>query len=120
MSKYRKAFELEGVIQNQTDSWQDSLTNPIKVGNPIPFKLATFYMSEARAIEHQAKYGGEVRPCWRSHYDEETGAVLDSYVCRWTDYRRAFKAEHELTEEEFTSDHWQTLFVLTYPEARQS
>lgn len=32
--------------------------------------------------------------------------------------RAAFIGDHDLTDEEFASDHWQTLFVLTYPEAR--
>ncbi|RZF58610.1 hypothetical protein EWE75_24460 [Sphingomonas populi] len=28
----------------------------------------------------------------------------------------AFKAQHDLTDEEFASDHWQTLFAIQYPQ----
>lgn len=46
------------------------------------------------------------------------------WVVEWTDrepYRRAstiqFKAKHELTDEEFAEDHWQTMFAVEHPEA---
>lgn len=32
--------------------------------------------------------------------------------------KRAFKSEHDLSDEEFLTDHWQTLFAIQYPEAR--
>lgn len=29
--------------------------------------------------------------------------------------KRSFKAEHDLTDDEFNKDHWQTLFAIQYP-----
>lgn len=30
-----------------------------------------------------------------------------------------FKAEHDLTEEEFRTEHWQALFAVVYPEVQR-
>ncbi|KQO06921.1 hypothetical protein [Sphingomonas sp. Leaf242] len=32
--------------------------------------------------------------------------------------RAAFIGEHDLTDEEFTTDHWQSIFRIQYPEVR--
>lgn len=47
------------------------------------------------------------------------------YIVKWADdepYRLAydipFMREHGITEEEFATEHWQTLFAIQYPAAR--
>ncbi len=111
---YATALLLEGVFQNQTDSYEDCLWSFKKEGADIPHHYATYYFSQDRAVCHGMKYVTYAE-CYDNMVYAEDGGPVTVYVCSWVDYGPAFRAEHDLTLADFATDHWQTLFAIQYP-----
>lgn len=115
---YNDVVALEGVTQCVTDGLGDHLCDPVKLGDPVSHHFATLYFNSKRAVKRTVETGGELeRAVNGGIVGDDLGEVV-FWIVRWIDYAPAFKAQHDLTDDEFNDPVNQTLFAIQYPEAR--
>lgn len=115
---YNDALPFEGIAQHTTDGFDDVLWNPVKLGQPVQHHFATFYFNSKRGVQRAVETGGELERCNDSGIVGDDGGNVRVWIVRWRDHAPAFKAEYQISDEDFATDHWQTIFAIQYPEAR--